>query len=72
MFGYKFYVFESDFCWFRRLKCLVIFWLNFYSSHSEQWEVKKNWAIFSASWKLKQQKYKQSNQTNCRVKIIAI
>lgn len=27
------------FCWFRRLKYLINFWSNFFSRHSEHWEV---------------------------------
>ena len=46
---HKFYVFESDLCWLRRLNCLINFWSNFYSNHSEQWEVKK----LSSLWKFK-------------------
>ena len=49
VFGHKFYVFESDLCWLRRLNCLINFWSNFYSNHSEQWEVKK----LSSLWKFK-------------------
>ena len=49
VFGHKFYVFESDLCWLRRQSCLINFWSNFYSNHSDQWEVKK----LSSLWKFK-------------------